>query len=393
MSNVNPLSGRSPAILALADGSVFSGYAIGANGQTTGEVVFHTSLTGYQEILTDPSYIGQIVALTCPHVGNVGINADDQESHRIWVSGLIVRDLSCIVSNWRAERSLEDFLKSEGTIAIAGVDTRRLVRLIREAGTLNGCIISGENEHLDKALERARVYSRLIRKDLTKIASVTSVSTWIEKPVILKNNNNHSDSKHKITQLNNYNVVVYDYGLKRQIVRLLVNYGCSVIIVPARTSTQTVFNLNPDGIVLSNGPGDPMTCRYAITAIKKILERDIPLLGICLGFQLLVLACGGKTEKMKFGHHGANHPVQNILTGRIYITSQNHGFSVDEKRLPSTLKVTHRSLFDGTLQGVAHITKPAIAFQGHPEANPGPKDMQGIFREFITLIKRKLMKK
>lgn len=379
MSDLNPLNGRKPAILSLADGSLFFGYAIGAEGQTVGEVIFNTTLTSYQEILTDPSYAEQIITLTYPHIGNVGVNADDQESHRIWAAGLIIRELSPIASNWRAEQSLENYLKSDGIVAIAGIDTRRLVRLIREQGVLNGCIIAGEDVDADQALACARAYPGLKGKDLAQTASTRRMQTWVERTLAL-------EGSQKIAQKNNYHVVVYDYGLKRQILRLLVDHGCSVTVVPAQTPIKEVLNLNPSGIVLSNGPGDPAACDYAITAIQEILENGIPLLGICFGFQLLALACGGQTEKMKFGHHGANHSVQNSTTGRVYITSQNHSFAVNEKNLPDTLRVTHRSLFDGTLQGISHKTKPAIAFQGHPEASPGPQDMRGIFKEFVELI-------
>lgn len=372
-------NGRKPAILALANGSLFSGYTVGVEGQAVGEVIFNTTSTGYQEILTDPSYAEQIVTLTCPHVGNVGVNTDDQESYRIWASGLIIRELSPIVSNWRAKQSLEDYLKSEGIVAIAGIDTRRLVRLIREQGALNGCIIAGEDTNSDWALQCARTCTGLEGKDLAKITSTRTIQTWVDGTLAL-------EDKKKFEQRYNYHVVVYDYGLKRQILRLLIDNGCSVTVVPVQTVVKEVLDLNPDGILLSNGPGDPAACDYAIPTIQEILEKSIPLLGICLGFQLLALACGGKTEKMKFGHHGTNHPIQNIITGQIYITSQNHSFAVDEKKLPDVLRVTHRSLFDGTLQGIAHKTKPAIAFQGHPEASPGPRDMQWVFKEFVELM-------
>ncbi|QHG92512.1 carbamoyl-phosphate synthase small subunit [Coxiella endosymbiont of Amblyomma sculptum] len=388
MGNLSLFRQRNPAALVLSNGSFFSGYSIGVNGRTSGEVIFHTSSTGYQEILTDPSYAGQIITLTCPHVGNVGVNSDDQESHRIWASGLVIRELSFVFSNWRAERSLADYLQSEEIVAIAGVDTRRLVRLIREKGVLSGCIVTGKNVDLDEALECARAFCLKEKRDLTKIASIKEMKTWVGTTVNLT-----KDYCNTIVQKKDgYRVVVYDYGLKRQILRSLVASGCVVTVVPAQTSVQSVLNFNPDGVVLSNGPGDPEDCGYAISAIQEILDRGIPLLGICLGFQLLVLACGGKTKKMKFGHHGANHPVQNVLTRRIYITSQNHSFSVDEKDLPDVLKATHRSLFDGTLQGIVHENRPAIAFQGHPEANPGPQDMRGIFEDFIELIRKKRFK-
>ncbi|ACJ18122.1 glutamine-hydrolyzing carbamoyl-phosphate synthase small subunit [Coxiella burnetii] len=373
------LNGRKPAILALADGSVLYGYSIGADGQTVGEVIFNTTLTGYQEILTDPSYAEQIITFTYPHIGNVGVNMDDQESRRIWAAGLIIRELSPIVSNWRAQQALSDYLKSEEIIGIAGIDTRRLVRLIREKGALHGCIVAGDGAQAEQALKKARAYEGLKGKDLAKAVSTTRAQTWQERSW------NQASAPHASSRA--YQVVVYDFGLKQQILRLLVDQGCLVTIVPAETNVEEVIALKPDGVVFSNGPGDPAACDYAIATIRQFLEKGVPLLGICLGFQLLALACGAKTEKMKFGHHGANHPVQAVETGRVFITSQNHSFSVDENSLPATLRVTHRSLFDGTLQGIAHKTKPAIAFQGHPEASPGPHDMRGVFEEFVKLMR------
>lgn len=386
MGDCNLLNRRKPAILALADGSFFFGDSIGTEGTTVGEVIFNTSITGYQEILTDPSYAEQIVTFTYPHVGNVGVNSNDLESYQIWAAGLIIRELSSIVSNWRAEQSLDNYLKTEGVVAIAGIDTRRLTRLIREQGALHGCIMAGEKIDTDDALQQARAYAGLKWKDFSRVVSTTKVKTWMEGTLDLA-----SASKPSLLA-NQYRVVIYDYGLKQQIVRLLIDSGCSVTIVPAQTSVEEVLNFKPDGVVLSNGPGDPAACDCAIATIQQFLEKEIPLLGICLGFQLLALACGGKTEKMKFGHHGANHPVQDTESGRIFITSQNHSFSVNEKDLPEMLRVTHRSLFDGTLQGIVHKTKPAIAFQGHPEASPGPQDMRGIFEDFIQLMKRKCRK-
>lgn len=385
MGNLDLLNGRKPAILALADGNFFFGNSIGTEGTTAGEVIFNTTMTGYQEILTDPSYAEQIIAFTCPHIGNVGVNANDLESYQVWAAGLIVRELSPIVSNWRAEQSLGDYLKAESVVAIAGIDTRRLTRLIREQGALHGCIMVGENIEAYEALQQARAYAGLKGKDLSKVVSITKAKTWIEGTLDLA-------FVEKSPPANRYHVLVYDYGLKQQIVRLLISRGCSVTIVPAQTSVEEALNLKPDGVILSNGPGDPAACSYAIATIQQFLEKEIPLLGICLGFQLLALACGGKTEKMKFGHHGANHPVQEIKSGRVFITSQNHSFLLNETDLPEMLQVTHRSLFDGTLQGIAHKTKPAIAFQGHPEASPGPQDMQRIFEDFIQLIKRKCQK-
>ena len=386
MGDLNLLNGRKPAILALADGSFFFGNSIGIEGTTVGEVIFNTTMTGYQEILTDPSYAEQIVTFTYPHIGNVGVNSNDLESYRIWAAGLIIRELSPTVSNWRAKQSLDDYLKAEGVVAIAGIDTRRLTRLIREQGALHGCIMVCEKLDTHAALQQARAYAGLKGKDLSKVVSTTKVRTWVEGTLDL------SSVRRKSLLANQYRVLVYDYGLKQQIVRLLISRGCSVTIVPAQTSAEELLNLKPDGVVLSNGPGDPAACGYAIAIIQQFLEKEIPLLGICLGFQLLALACGGRTKKMKFGHHGANHPVQDTENGRVFITSQNHSFSLNETDLPEMLRVTHRSLFDGTLQGIAHKTKPAIAFQGHPEASPGPQDMQWIFENFIQLMKRKCRK-
>ena len=381
MDHFDLLNGRKPAILALTNDSVFYGYSIGVEGKTVGEVIFNTTLTGYQEILTDPSYAEQIITFTYPHIGNVGVNVDDQESCRIWAAGLIIRELSPIVSNWRAQQALSDYLKSEEIVGIAGIDTRRLVRLIREQeGPLYGCIIAGNNVSVELALKKARAtYKKLKEKDLAKIVSTTKAQTWQEGSW-------NQVSKTKIS-FQSYQVVVYDFGLKQQILRILVDHGCSVTVVPAKTTVDEVIALNPDGIVFANGPGDPADCNYAIVTIRQILEKGIPLLGICLGFQLLALACGARTERMKFWHHGSNHPVQEVETGRVFITSQNHSFSVDQNSLPPTLRITHRSLFDGTLQGIAHKIKPAIAFQGHPEASPGPHDMYGIFKDFMKLMR------
>lgn len=386
MGDLNLLNGRKPAILALADGSFFFGNSIGTEGTTVGEVIFNTTMTGYQEILTDPSYAEQIITFTYPHIGNVGVNSNDIESYQIWAAGLIIRELSPIASNWRAEQSLDDYLKAEGVVAIAGIDTRRLTRLIRGQGTLHGCIMVGEKIEIHEALQQARAYTGLKGKDLSKVVSTRKIKTWTEGALDLTSIRRPLSTNHQ------YHVLVYDYGLKQQIVRLLISRGCSVTIVPAQTSVEEVLNLKPDGVVLSNGPGDPETCGDTIATIQQFLEKEIPLLGICLGFQLLALACGGKTKKMKFGHHGANHPVQDTENGRVFITSQNHSFLLNETDLPEMLRVTHRSLFDGTLQGITHKTKPAIAFQGHPEASPGPQDMQGIFEDFIRLMERKCQK-
>lgn len=368
-----------PALLALADGSIFPGVSIGYPGQALGEVVFNTSMTGYQEILTDPSYAEQMVTLTYPHIGNTGINLQDQESTRVWAKGLIIREISPIVSNWRAQQSLPEYLQSQKVMAIARVDTRRLTRLLRENGAQNGCI-STDVDHPERAIAAARAYPGLVGMDLAKVVSTSQTYLWTEKTWV---HNGDAVEKPAI-----YHVVVYDYGVKSQILRLLTDRGCKVTVVPAQTSAGDVLALRPHGVVLANGPGDPAVCGYAITAIQKLMTTDTPLLGICLGFQLLALASGGQTVKMKFGHHGANHPVLDILRGRVMITSQNHGFSVDEATLPACWQVTHRSLFDNSLQGFQHRQKPVLGFQGHPEASPGPHDILNIFDQFITLMER-----
>lgn len=373
-----------PAILALADGSVFSGISIGKIGETIGEVVFNTSMTGYQEILSDPSYAQQIVTLTYPHIGNVGVNPDDQESNQIWAAGLVIRELSPIVSNWRATQSLTEYLQANNKVAIADIDTRRLTRILREKGAQHGCIMSGDVDPAI-AIEKARSFPGLKGLDLAKVVSISSTREWNQNTLTL-NSASNSNVKKSISE-DAYHVVVYDFGVKYQILRLLVNRGCRVTVVPAQTSADSVMGLNPDGVVLSNGPGDPAACDYAIRAIRQLLENNIPLFGICLGFQLLALACGGQTTKMKFGHHGANHPVVDLESKRVLITSQNHGFDVDEKSLPVSLKITHRSLFDGTLQGLQHVNKPAFAFQGHPEASPGPQDVDYLFDRFVAMMK------
>lgn len=373
---------RVPAILALANGSVFSGYSRGVSGHTVGEVVFNTSMTGYQEIITDASYAEQIVTLTYPHIGNVGVNPSDAESNRAWVAGLIVREFSPIVSNWRAMQSLDDYLKTQNIIAIEGIDTRRLTRIIREQGAQNGCIMTGTTDATE-ALKHACGYAGLKGKDLAKVVSTTEITRWEEGTLPL------APVVTRVKPASRFHVVVYDFGVKQQILRLLVDQGCHLTVVPAQTTVEQVMALKPDGVVMSNGPGDPAACGYAIEFIRQYLEKNVPFYGICLGFQLLAIACGGKTFKMKFGHHGANHPVQEIATGRVFITSQNHGFAVDEASLPESLQITHRSLFDGTLQGMAHKTKPAIAFQGHPEASPGPHDVCVMFEDFIQLMQRK----
>lgn len=356
---------KEPAVLALADGSLFYGVSVGAAGETVGEVVFNTAMTGYQEILTDPSYTQQIVTLTYPHIGNTGINPFDMESSKVHAAGLVIRELSPVVSHWCATQSLPDFLKSQNIIAIAGIDTRQLTHILRKKGAQSGCIITGKIDS-ENALQKARAFAGLQHNDLA--ITVSCAKTYIRT---------HSHSHRHI--------VIYDFGVKENIIRALTNRGCQVTIIPAKTSASDVLKLNPDGIVLSNGPGDPAACDYAIKNIQVLLDKNIPLFGICLGFQLLALAFGAKTIKMKFGHHGANHPVAAQGISRVYITSQNHGFCVDEKTLPPELTVTHTSLFDHTLQGFKHKTLPIMAFQGHPEAGPGPNDIAGLFDEFLEL--------
>jgi carbamoyl-phosphate synthase small subunit len=369
-----------PALLALEDGSLFSGVSIGVSGQTVGEVVFNTALTGYQEILTDPSYLKQIVTLTYPHIGNVGSNPDDEESPLVQAAGLVIRDLSLVTSNWRSQESLHDYLVRHNTVAIADIDTRRLTRILREKGAQNGCIVAGENIDADAALAAARGFTGLKGMDLAQEITTAEPYLWNQGSWSLADGMPEplaqADAKFK--------VVAYDFGVKRNILRMLVDRGCAVHVVPAKTPAKDVLAMQPDGVFMSNGPGDPEPCDYAIAAIQEFLEAGVPLFGICLGHQLLSLACGAKTLKMKFGHHGANHPVQALDDGTVMITSQNHGFAVDEASLPSTLRATHRSLFDGSLQGVAHTEKPAFSFQGHPEASPGPHDVAPLFDQFIA---------
>jgi carbamoyl-phosphate synthase small subunit len=365
-----------PALLALANGPIFHGSAMGISGQAVGEVVFNTSMTGYQEILTDPSYASQIVTLTYPHIGNVGTNPQDQEASRVWAAGLIIRDLSLITSNWRSHESLNDYLKKHRIVGIANIDTRALTRVLREQGAQNGCILAGDSIDETLALQAARTFPGLNNLDLAKEVTTPNAYEWTTGTEFPKQKAAPS----------RYQVVVYDYGVKLNILRLLVDRGCRVHVVPAKTPAKQVLAMNPDGIVLSNGPGDPAACDYAITAIQEFLQTDIPIFGICLGHQLLALAYGAKTVKMKFGHHGANHPVQELTTGKVLITSQNHGFTVDEQTLPPYLQLTHRSLFDGTLQGFRHQHKPVLAFQGHPEASPGPQDIQPLFDEFVRWL-------
>ena len=371
-----------PAILALADGSIFRGEAIGADGQTIGEVVFNTAMTGYQEILTDPSYAQQIVTLTYPHIGNTGTTPEDAESNRVWAAGLIIRDLPLTSSNWRNKQPLDEYLKENGTVAIAGIDTRRLTRILREKGSQNGCIFVGDDATEEKALELARSFPGLKGMDLAKVVSCTERYEWRSSVWNLKDDSHPEIPASELK----YHVVAYDYGVKWNILRMLVERGCRLTVVPAQTPAADVLALNPDGVFLSNGPGDPEPCDYAIQAIKDVLETDIPVFGICLGHQLLALASGAKTLKMGHGHHGANHPVQDLDTGVVMITSQNHGFAVDEATLPSNLRAIHKSLFDGSLQGIERTDKSAFSFQGHPEASPGPADVAPLFDRFIEAM-------
>ena len=371
-----------PALLALEDGSLFPGISLGAEGISAGEVVFNTAMTGYQEILTDPSYAQQIVTLTYPQIGNTGCNAEDSESDRVWAAGLVIRQGTRRVSNFRAEESLEAFLLRQGVVAIADVDTRRLTRHIREQGALSGVIIAGEGARDgDAAIAQARAFPGLKGADLAKVVSRTSQESWAQGVWRLGQGlADHSGAERT------FRVVAYDFGVKRNILRLLVDRGCDVTVVPAETPAEAVLTMNPDGVFLSNGPGDPEPCSYAIEAIRQFLAVKMPLFGICLGHQLLALASGAQTLKMRLGHHGANHPVKDLKTGRVMITSQNHGFAVDLDSLPPHLEATHLSLFDGTLQGLAHREAPAFGFQGHPEASPGPQDAEGLFDRFTALM-------
>ncbi len=374
-----------PALLALADGTVFRGASIGATGQTVGEVVFNTALTGYQEILTDPSYCRQIVTLTYPHIGNTGVNPEDVESAKVHAAGLVIRDLPPRASNFRRRADLSDYLRAEGTVAIAGIDTRRLTRVLRTAGAQNGCIVAlppgasiGEAE-IAAAVRRAREAPAMTGQDLARVVSAPAPYAWAETEWSL-------DAGFGRQAAPRHHVVAYDFGVKRNILRMLASRGCRVTVVPAQTPAADVRALNPDGVFLSNGPGDPEPCDYAIRAAAELVDRGLPTFGICLGHQILALASGAKTFKMKFGHHGANHPVKDLDSGRVSITSQNHGFAVDERSLPPTLRATHRSLFDGTLQGLARTDRPAFCFQGHPEASPGPHDIGYLFDRFVALM-------
>ncbi|MBY4679066.1 glutamine-hydrolyzing carbamoyl-phosphate synthase small subunit [Marinobacterium arenosum] len=370
-----------PAILALEDGSIFKGVAIGADGLSSGEVVFNTSMTGYQEILTDPSYCRQIVTLTYPHIGNVGTNAEDEESSQTWVAGLVIRDLPLLASNFRNEQSLDAYLKANNIVGIADIDTRRLTRILREKGSLNGCIMAGEVD-IDKAQAEANAFPGLKGMDLAKVVTVEQSYDWRSSTWQL--GAGHVDKSDEELP---FHVVAYDFGVKRNILRMLVERGCRLTVVPAQTPADEVLALNPDGVFLSNGPGDPEPCDYAIEAIQQILKTELPVFGICLGHQLLALASGAKTVKMKFGHHGANHPVQDLDSKQVMITSQNHGFAVDEDSLPGNIRATHKSLFDDSLQGIERTDRPAFSFQGHPEASPGPHDVAPLFDKFIEQMK------
>lgn len=369
-----------PAILALADGSIFRGEAIGADGQTVGEVVFNTAMTGYQEILTDPSYAQQIVTLTYPHIGNTGTTPEDIESDRVWSAGLVIRDLPLVASNWRNTMSLSDYLKANNVVAIAGIDTRRLTRILREKGSQNGCIMVGDDVSEAAAIAAAQGFPGLKGMDLAKVVSTKEQYEWRSTVWELKTDSHATIEASELP----YHVVAYDYGVKYNILRMLVERGCRVTVVPAQTPAADVLALQPDGVFLSNGPGDPEPCDYAIKAIKDVLETEIPVFGICLGHQLLALASGAKTLKMGHGHHGANHPVQDLDTGVVMITSQNHGFAVDEATLPANVRAIHKSLFDGSLQGIERTDKSAFSFQGHPEASPGPNDVAPLFDRFIN---------
>jgi carbamoyl-phosphate synthase small subunit len=371
-------------VLALADGTIFRGQSIGAKGNTTGEVVFNTALTGYQEILTDPSYARQIVTLTCPHIGNTGTTPEDLESMQVYPAGLIIRDLPLMPSSWRANESLPEFLERGKVVAIAGIDTRKLTRILREKGAQAGCIMTGEQVDQNAAVKAARRFPGLKGMDLAKVVSVKRRYQWNEGTLWPE------ATRAPIRSNQRLHVVAYDFGIKRNILRLLADGGCRMTVVPAQTAAEEVLALEPDGIFLSNGPGDPEPCDYAIEATRKFLDSDLPLFGICLGHQILGLAAGARTVKMKFGHHGANHPVQELESGRVFITSQNHGFAVDEATLPAGVRATHRSLFDGSLQGISFAERPVFGFQGHPEASPGPHDLKELFERFNRLMLRRL---
>jgi carbamoyl-phosphate synthase small subunit len=367
-----------PALLALADGSIFKGVSIGVDGQTTGEVVFNTAMTGYQEILTDPSYREQIVTLTYPHIGNVGTNAEDAESEKVQLAGLVLREVPRRASNYRSTQDFSDYLRANQVVAIAGIDTRRLTRLLRDKGAQNGCIVAGKFSE-KAALKAAKEFPGLKGMDLAKVVSATAPYPWSEASWI-------GPDENRVPVTPRFHVVAYDFGIKRNILRMLADRGCKITVVPAQTAAADVLKLKPDGVFLSNGPGDPEPCDYAIRATQVFIEKKLPLFGICLGHQILGLATGAKTLKMKFGHHGANHPVQDLRSGRVLITSQNHGFAVDETTMPGNVETTHRSLFDGSLQGIRLADAPAFSFQGHPEASPGPHDVDYLFDQFVRLM-------
>ena len=372
------------AVLALADGTLFRGQSIGAKGNTTGEVVFNTALTGYQEILTDPSYARQIVTLTCPHIGNTGTTPEDLESAQAYPAGLIIRDLPVLASNWRSNESLPEFLERARVVAIAGIDTRKLTRLLREKGAQAGCIMTGDAVDESAAVRAARKFPGLKGMDLAKVVTTKRAYQWNEGSLWPET------GRAPIRANQRLHVAAYDFGIKRNILRLLADAGCRMTVVPAQTTAQEVLALEPDGVFLSNGPGDPEPCEYAIEATRRLLETDVPVFGICLGHQILGLAAGARSVKMKFGHHGANHPVQDLDSGRVFISSQNHGFCVEEASLPAGVRTTHRSLFDGSLQGIAFRDRPAFGFQGHPEASPGPHDLKPLFERFTYLMLRRL---
>jgi carbamoyl-phosphate synthase small subunit len=374
------MSKPSPALLALADGSIFRGISIGAHGLSVGEVVFNTAMTGYQEILTDPSYCRQIVTLTYPHIGNTGVNAEDLESGngRVYAAGLVIRDLPMLVSNFRSQRSLDAYLRDENVLGIADIDTRRLTRVLREKGAQSGALMAGEIDEA-RALQAARSFAGLAGMDLAKVVSTAKPYAWKEAEWSLGQGYGAQNAPR-------FHVVAFDYGVKRNILRMLASRGCAITVVPAQTSAAEVLKLKPDGVFLSNGPGDPEPCTYAIAAITELMAHKVPVFGICLGHQLLALASGAKTMKMKFGHHGANHPVKDLETGQVMITSQNHGFAVDPAQLPPHLKVTHVSLFDGSIQGLKRTDIDAFCFQGHPEASPGPHDVSGLFDRFTKMM-------
>jgi len=369
------------ALLALADGTVFRGKGIGAAGTSVGEVVFNTAMTGYQEILTDPSYTRQIVTLTYPHIGNTGVNREDCEAGRIYAAGLVIRDLPLLASNFRSEQTLSDYLRAENILGIADIDTRKLTRILREKGAQAGCLMTGDTLNADEAIAQAKAFPGLAGMDLAKVVTVDRPYAWTEGEWKL-------GAGYTVPAQDRCHIVAYDFGVKRNILRMLAERGCRITVVPARTPAAEVLAMNPDGVFLSNGPGDPEPCDYAIAAIRELLDKKLPTFGICLGHQLMALAGGGKTLKMKFGHHGANHPVKDLESGQVLITSQNHGFAADPATLPANVKVTHVSLFDGSLQGLAWTDRPALCFQGHPEASPGPHDVAYLFDRFIGMMEK-----